>query len=210
MKDSAQSTIIRDACCSSPTGAPTADAGGPMTLGGLIDALGTARGSDLAFVYGERVTKPGYHITEFKFARVTGLDCGANVESWSETVLQLWDIEESVTGEHMTVDKLLGIGRKAISAVGAELSSRVVFEVSDGEDAMRIFAFDRLELADGLALIHLKVEVSACKPLVRGILNLPGSCGPKTAIPSPANPAKTGSGPVIRPGGQTKSSNCCG
>ena len=202
MTDSAPNPQTRDACCSSA--APDTVSVG-MTLGGLIDALGAVRGSDLAFVYGDRVTKPGYHITEFKFARVTGLDCGANVESWSETVLQLWDIDDSVTGEHMTVNKLLGIGRKAISAVGAEPSSRLVFEVSDGSDAMRIFAFDRLEAANGLALIHLKVEVSACKPLVRGILKVPGSCGPKAA-----NPAQQGGGPISRPGSQLKSSGCCG
>ncbi|NOT72670.1 MAG: hypothetical protein HOP09_15755 [Hyphomicrobium sp.] len=202
MTNSASNSANPAGCCSGgPTMANAGAATGGMTLGGLMEALGGTRGSDLAFVYGDRVTKPGYHITEFKFARVTGLDCGANVESWTETVLQLWDIEESVTGEHMTVNKLLGIGRKAITAVGAEPSSRVVFEVSDGCDAMRIFAFDRLEIADGLALIHLKVEVSACKPLVRGILNVPGSCGPK-----PANPAVQGSGPVSRPA----ATKCCG
>lgn len=172
-----------------------------VTLGGIIDQLGGMRGLPLAFSYAGATTKPGYHITEFKAARVTGLDCGANVESWSETVLQIWDIADSVTGERMTVDKLLGIARKAIATVGAELSSRVVFEVSDGSDSIRVFAFDRLENVDGVAVVHLGARVSACKPLERGILNVPGSCGPKTA-----NPATLGAGLVSRP----KSSQCCG
>lgn len=184
-------------CCATPLVA-THDDVCAMTLGDITKALEGVRGHDLAFAYGGRTTKPGYHITEFKFARVTGLDCGGNVESWSETILQLWDTEESVTGDRMTVNKLLGIARKAMTSVGAEASSRVVFEVSDGSDAMRIYAFDRLDLTDDTATVHLKVEVSACKPLVRGILDVPGSCGPKLG---------QGSEPVSRPAAASK---CCG
>jgi Family of unknown function (DUF6428) len=188
-------------CCSQPDSLSGTTDQSYATLGQVLADLEGARGLPLAFRYGDCTTKPGYHITEFKFARITGLDCGGNVESWSETVLQLWDIETSVTGDTMNVDKLIGIGRKAMSAVGAERDSRAVFEVSDGSDAMRIFAFDKLEICDGQALVHLKVEVSACKPLVRGILNVPGACGPKTL-----NPATLGNGEVRRP----QTSKCCG
>lgn len=187
------------ACCSPTAKAPEAQT---TTLGGLLRALEAHRDYSLAFVYGDRSTKPGYHLTEFKFARVTGLDCGANVESWTETILQLWDIETSVTGETMTVGKLMAIARKAIATVGAEENSRVVFEVSDGTDAMRIYAFDRVEATDGVATVYLAANVSACKPLVRGTLNAPGACAPKPTFAS-----KQGSVPVRRP---PASSDCCG
>lgn len=173
------------ACCSAneagahqPLGADSAD----MTLSGLLAALESARGRGLVFRYDGRTTRPGYHVTEMKFARMTGVDCGANAESWTETIFQLWDIETSVTGETMSVDKLIGIARKVSGMIGAEGTSRLTFEVSDGNEAMRIYAFEGLDIAGDVATIRLGQRVSACKPLVRGILPEPGvkgACGPK-------------------------------
>ncbi len=121
-----------------------------------------------------------------KCARITGLDCGANVESWNETIFQLWDIAELVTGETMTVDKLIGIIEKYAKMLGAEQDSKISFEVSDGGEAMCVYAFDRVDLAESVATIHLAGRVSACKPLVRGIIApaaAKGTCGgPKTAF----------------------------
>jgi hypothetical protein len=161
-----------------PLGADSQD----MTLSGLLSALEGSRGLALSFRYDGRITKPGYHVTEMKFARMTGVDCGANAETWTETVFQLWDIETSVTGETMSVDKLIGIARKVAAMIGAEGNSRLTFEVSDGVEAMRIYAFEGLDIAGGVATIRLGQRVSACKPLVRGILPEPGvkgTCGPK-------------------------------
>lgn len=174
-------------CCASssskavthqPLGADSQD----MTLSGLLAALEAARGKALSFVYDGRVTKPGYHVTEMKFARMTGIDCGGNSESWTETIIQLWDIETSVTGEAMTIDKLIGIARKVAGMIGAEATSRITFEVSDGDEAMRIYAFEGLDVTGERATIRLGQRVSACKPLVRGLLPEPGikgACGPK-------------------------------
>jgi|CXWK01.1.fsa_nt_gi hypothetical protein len=161
-----------------PLGADSQD----MTLSGLLAALEAARGRALSFRYDGRVTKPGYHVTEMKFARMTGVDCGGNAESWTETIIQLWDIDTSVTGETMTIDKLIGIARKVAGMIGAEATSRLTFEVSDGDEAMRIYAFEGLDVTGERATIRLGQRVSACKPLVRGLLPEPGikgACGPK-------------------------------
>lgn len=169
------------ACCSV---VPAITASGEVTLGFLLMQLEAARGRDLVFIYDGHPTKPGYHVTEIKSARVTGLDCGANAESWSEVVIQLWDIEDSVTGERMTVDKLLGISRKVLAQIAAEDSARLTFEVSDGTDAMRIFSFEHLDVGPGVASVVLTPRASACKPLVRGTLSVaPGKgCGSEPAI----------------------------
>ena len=156
-----------------------------MTLSAFSAALQRARGLPLAFTYDGRMTKKGYHVTELKSARITGLDCGANVESWSETIFQVLDIEDSITGQFMTVDKLAGIIAKYGKLLGADPTSKISFEVSDGGDAMRIFAFGGLEVTDGRASIRLVNRVSACKPLVRGIITpVAGKnpCGPRTAF----------------------------
>ena len=170
------------ACCTSASQTDAIETA-EGTFGTLLRQLEAACGRDLVFVYDGHPTKPGYHVTEIKFARVTGLDCGANAESWSEVILQLWDIEDSVTGERMTVDKLLGIARKVLATIGAEESARLVFEVSDGSDAMRIFGLDRLEISNGVAAVFLAPRASACKPLVRGTLQPAAtkSCGTQPA-----------------------------
>jgi Family of unknown function (DUF6428) len=102
MTEALESTAIAEIpdraspCCGS---APSSPEAGITTLGDVLRGLEQHRNCNLAFAYAGRITKPGYHLTEFKSARVTGLDCGANVESWTETILQLWDIEQSVTGD---------------------------------------------------------------------------------------------------------------
>lgn len=189
MTDGAGNPQSMATCCAgqntasshNPLGADSQD----MTLGGLLQALEATRGASLSFVYEGRQTRPGYHVTEMKYARMTSVDCGGNPESWTETIFQIWDIEVSVTGQTMAIDKLLGIIRKVTPLIGADDASRLTFEVSDGEVAMRTYAFDRLDITESGAVIHLGPRVSACKPLVRGILpeaGVKGACGPKVAF----------------------------
>lgn len=196
--DQSESAGKSSACCTTAASGPAQqNADGETTLAALGHSLEQAKGLGLAFTYAGRTTKPGYHITELKSARITGLDCGANVESWSETIFQLWDIEDSVTGEVMTVDKLLGIIAKYTKLLNAEPNSRLSFEVSEDGEAMRIFGFDRMSVSGGVATIHLGTRAAACKPLVRGILTPiqgKGACGgPKTAFAS-----------------EVKKATCCG
>ena len=46
------------------------------TLESLIDALATTPDAELVFVAEGQDVRPGYHVTEVKFAHVRGLDCG--------------------------------------------------------------------------------------------------------------------------------------
>src|SRR6187401_1568110 len=74
----------------------------------LLDALAGHKDRALIFNYDDRDVRPSYHVTEVKAGTFRGLDCGANTESWNETFIQLWDIEED-NRVHMPVWKFLAI-----------------------------------------------------------------------------------------------------
>ena len=76
------------ACCTSASQTDAIETA-EGTFGTLLRQLEAACGRDLVFVYDGHPTKPGYHVTEIKFARVTGLDCGA-ITTREPTRQQTW------------------------------------------------------------------------------------------------------------------------
>ncbi len=58
-----------------------------------------------------RPVRPGYHVTEVKTGRFTAIDCGANPEAWTETFIQLWDVDDG-DRTHMTAGKFVAIINK--------------------------------------------------------------------------------------------------
>jgi hypothetical protein len=74
----------------------------------LLDQLAGHPDKPLIFSYEGHDVRPSYHVTEVKTGAFRALDCGANTESWNETFIQLWDIEEE-TREHMKAGKFLAI-----------------------------------------------------------------------------------------------------
>src|SRR5688572_27911240 len=114
--------------------------------GDFLDALMEHDGVPLTFVYDGREIAAGYHLTEVKAGRFAGLDCGANTEAWSETIVQLWDVP-GIPGEPtrpMTVRKFLGIMGKFDRDLGLDRSAKLTFEVSDPESAIRLYSAGRL------------------------------------------------------------------
>lgn len=101
-----------------------------------------------------------------------------------------------MTGERMTVDKLIGIIAKYKTELGADDDSRLIFEVSEDGEAMRIYEFSRLRVSAEAATITLGTRGAQCKPLVRGLIK----------------PAKGACGGAAKTGGSTtdKKSGCCG
>lgn len=89
------------------------------------------------FHYYGRDVQPGYHVTEVKSGAFSALDCGANLESWHETFIQLWDIVEGHR-VHMPVGKFLAIMRKVAEAVPFQPDAKLTFEVSDGVKPMQL------------------------------------------------------------------------
>ena len=149
------------------------------TLDSLVAALAPHGNALLRFSYDGRTSAPGYHVTEVKSAALTSLDCGANPESWSETIIQLWDVDG---GEgQMTVRKFLAIIDKVRREIGLEESAPVIFEVGDQSAAMRLYAGGSVHVTGDGVLVALTPRHASCKPLDRWLEAKPaertGCCG---------------------------------
>ena len=149
------------------------------TLASLIDALKPHGNALLCFSYDGRTTAPGYHVTEVKRALLGSLDCGGNQESWSEVIIQLWDVDGD--GNRMTVGKFLAIIRKVQREVGLEDGAPVIFEVGHDSAAMRIYAGRSVQVTNDGVVVVLAPRHASCKPrdrwLESEIAPRSGCCG---------------------------------
>jgi hypothetical protein len=149
----------------------------------LLDLLAHHTDKRLIFSYEGRDVRPSYHVTEVKTGAFRALDCGANAESWNETFIQLWDIEEEAR-EHMKAGKFLAIIGKVGEAVGFDRDAKLTFEVSDGVKPMQIYRAERIAVTD-VVRVYLSARPSSCKPRDRWLAQevASGCCGPKTTKP---------------------------
>lgn len=138
-------------------------ASGEMTARALLDALRKTPARQLVFVVDGRTIRPGYHVTEVKFGRFAALDCGANPEAWSETFIQLWDVDEP-PHVHMPAGKFVAIIDKVAQLTPFDPDTKLTFEFSDGAEAIRLLqAIDLSEDADRVT-VTLGNRPASCKP----------------------------------------------
>ena len=130
----------------------------------LLDALPEHRDKMLVFVYDGRTIQSGYHVTEIKSGRFDALDCGANPESWTETFVQLWDVPGEADRTFMPVWKFLAIMKKVADEVPLDPESKLTFEVSDPNSAMRLFGISDLTIDAEAVRVSLKRRPASCKP----------------------------------------------
>ena len=145
----------------------------------LLGGLEAHRDKALIFHYEGRDVRPSYHVTEVKTGSFKALDCGANPESWSETFIQLWDIEEENRG-HMPAGRFLAIIRKVDEAVGFDPQARLTFEVSNGVRPMQIYRAERMDVGEAAVRVFLSARPSSCKPRDRWLQEQQACCAPKS------------------------------
>ena len=153
-----------------------------LSADALLTSLEAHKEKPLVFNYDGKDTLPSYHVTEVKTGSFKALDCGANPESWSETFIQLWDIEEENRG-HMPAGRFLAIIRKVDQAVGFDPQAKLTFEVSDGVRPMQIYRAERIDTANTVIRVFLSARPSSCKPRDRWLLESQSCCSPKTKQP---------------------------
>lgn len=145
----------------------------------VLGGLEAHRDKALIFHYEGRDVRPSYHVTEVKSGSFRALDCGANPESWSETFIQLWDIEEENRG-HMPAGRFLAIIRKVDEAVGFDPRARLTFEVSDGVRAMQLYRAERMDFGETTVRVFLSARPSSCKPRDRWLQEQQSCCAPNS------------------------------
>jgi len=147
------------------------------TLNGILSELQAQdAGQAAVFQTGEGDIGSGYHVTEFKLAAVTGIDCGARISQWSETLLQLLD---GAHGEHMTVKKFTAIADKSIEKVPGLGEAPFFVEFAPGNRGLRRFQVSGISRAAGRVVLGLAEDRAACKPAAEAVAlsGTTGCCG---------------------------------
>lgn len=160
-----------------------------MTTSEFITLLAEHQGKSLLFEYAPgMLVGTNYHITEVKHITVESVDCGAQTDSWKETVIQLWESPlELGKAEYMSAYKALGILRKVGKMKSYEMDAPVKMEYGNAMFHTAQLLITGFVVKEGQLIVKLGVEATDCKAKE--------TCGvPETAEASVANACAPGSG----------------
>lgn len=102
-----------------------------MKTGEFLVALRAASNNQLIFVdSGRHAVRSGYHLTELKAASFETVDCGGQVNHWSETIVQLWAPPDP-DADYMTVAKFLKIFDKVRGMIPLDPDAEIRVEYGD-------------------------------------------------------------------------------
>jgi len=131
----------------------------------FFNVLKVNNNKSLLFEYKPKeLVAANYHITEVKHIKVDSVDCGAQKESWNETVIQLWESpSEKGKTEFMSVEKASAILKKVGHIKTYDLESEVKFEYSNANfHTAQLFVND-FEIHGENLIIKLAIEKTDCK-----------------------------------------------
>ncbi|MEM6744475.1 MAG: DUF6428 family protein [Pseudomonadota bacterium] len=115
----------------------------------------------VALVFDSRPAREGFHVTELRRQDVRAVDCAAQTEAWTETLLQVLD---GGGGRPMTTATLRGLLSKAVPAAGADPDAPVRVEYGGVEEPLRVFSPE-----DGPGdVLRFASTRAVCRPMQRG------------------------------------------
>lgn len=158
----------------------------------FLQLLETNKDKSLVFEYApNQFVGANYHITEVKHIAIDSVDCGARMDAWNETVIQLWESPSEIDKvEYMTANKALGIMNTVGSMKAYNLNSEVKFEYGNAQFHTAQLFVNNSEIRNGQLVLALAVEKTDCKA--------------KEACGVPESEAKTTEAACCTP-----SSGCC-
>lgn len=135
-----------------------------MTLNDLLtDLISIPKLEDthLAFLLDGDVFETGYHITELKFAEITGVDCAGRLSNWQEAALQVLDGDGPM---EMPSRKFLGILSKSLTAIEGLGQADLFVEFSPKNAGLQRFEIDEIVSDKNRIEIKLRPASAICKP----------------------------------------------
>lgn len=160
----------------------------------FFELLNQNKNKSLVFEYSpKQFVAPNYHITEVKHIFVDSVDCGANTDSWSETIVQLWEspIKEEKES-YMSTYKALSILNKVGTIKPYNKTAELKIEYSNNTFHTANLFVNSYRVEDNNLIIMLSVEPTDCKAK--------DTCG----IPETMDANETITEPCCSPDG-----NCC-
>lgn len=131
----------------------------------FLELLKANQGKSLLFEYAPgMVVGANYHITEVKHVTIDSVDCGAGVDAWKETIVQLWeDPNEIGKTAFMSAYKAMGILSKVGQMKSYVLDAELKIEYSNARfHTAQLFVND-YEMRDTNLIIKLASEPTDCK-----------------------------------------------
>jgi len=105
-----------------------------------------------------------YHITEVKHISIDSVDCGAQTDSWNETIIQLWESPSEIgKRDYLKVNKALAIFEKVGKLKNFDFNAEVKFEYSNTTFHTAQLFVNHFEIRDDNLIIKLAVEKTDCK-----------------------------------------------
>ncbi len=136
-----------------------------MNTSDFITLLAQHQGKSLLFEYAPgMLVGTNYHITEVKHTTVDAVDCGGNIDTWKETVIQLWESPSELgKPNYMSAYKALGILKKVGTMKAYDMEAPVKIEYGNS-----MFHTAQLHVADfaikeGQLILKLTVHPTDCK-----------------------------------------------
>lgn len=131
----------------------------------FLDILKNNQDKSLLFEYAPgQLVGAHYHITEVKHLKIDAVDCGANTDTWNETIIQLWESPSEIgKTEYMTAYKALGILNKVGTMKPYDLNSEVKIEYGNSLFHTAHLFIDDYEIHGTNLLLKLVVTKTDCK-----------------------------------------------
>lgn len=147
----------------------------PMNWQSFKDSLAENPEAPLQFEYAsEQYVSPAYHITEIKQAQITSVDCGGQINAWTEVVVQLWVPEGKAEEAPMSSGKALKIIDLVEKSLQFHPNAPVKIEYGDADFPTRQMLIEEIGTQNGEVQVSLVADKTQCKANERG-----GECGPK-------------------------------
>ncbi len=131
----------------------------------FLNLLKEHQGKSLLFEYAPNLlVGANYHITEVKHITVDSVDCGAGVDAWKETIVQLWESPSELgKTEFMSAYKAMGILSKVGRMKPYTMDAELKIEYSNATfHTAQLFVND-YEIRGTNLILKLAVEQTDCK-----------------------------------------------
>lgn len=131
----------------------------------FLEVLKEHQGKSLLFEYAPNLlVGANYHITEVKHVTIDSVDCGAGVDAWKETIIQLWeDPNELGKTEFMSAYKAMAILAKVGRMKPYVMDAEVRIEYSNANfHAAQLYVND-YEIRNGNIIVKLASQPTDCK-----------------------------------------------
>ncbi|TGM05429.1 hypothetical protein EHQ79_05380 [Leptospira jelokensis] len=122
---------------------------------------------ELKFIYhNDQTIFPNFHITEFKLATIEAVDCGGNLDSWKEIILQVLEPKDKVKNDRFYLGKIENIYSKVAKAITIPDDAILRIEFGNQTTAMRQFFVSETQIDGSAYVMHLKDGATECKAKV--------------------------------------------